>query len=185
MRSKLILTLLVVAVVVGLTSYWASRQSSKTPGSQVLIGNVPDRYCPQTAQVIVTPVTVGTIEFDRSVTVANCRTIDLAAILTDSKTAKNLYVKLPEALASKIQVDLPTGSYSFTPILGDVNGDNIIDGVDQGLVEKALLTDQSVATESVDIDQDKAVTVLDLGFTKINAQVGVKRPDKKSWELPL
>src|SRR3989344_3609866 len=180
MRNKLTLVILVVIVAIGLAVILVTKRSSTQPGA-ILLGRVPDHYCPQQAQVVVTPANSTVIELDKSIDVIDCRSIDLTTLLKDLKSPNNLFIKLPEALASKLLLGSATSSYSFVPILGDVNGDNIIDGVDQSLVEKALLSKDG-NLNGVDVDQDKAVTVLDLSLTRINAQVGVDRPDKKRWE---
>jgi len=186
MRLKVILAAIVVVVVVVLAVIWQSSRSAPTALPSVIeLTNLPDHYCPTTAAVMVTDlvVTKPQVIFDSSEPVVSCRQIELKNLLGLGNTSRFVLVKLPMAVAFRLQVDSATGHYDSAPSLGDVNGDNIIDTVDEQQVNSALLTADAALIKKDDIDQDGQVSVLDLGLTRINRRAGVDRPDGKSWSL--
>ena len=183
MRWKIVLTMVAVVLLAALAVGWYfnTRQSSTTSGAITLV-DLPDHYCPAQAEIVATSlaVTKPTVYFDSNVTVKDCRIIELLP-LGDFDQSRFIYLKLPQALALKLQIDSPNGSYQVSPSLGDVNGDNVINQTDEQQVSAALLTTDSGLITANDLDQDGHVTVLDLSLTRLNYRIGSERPDGQDW----
>jgi len=182
MRSKIIVALIIVLVATVLAVVARDTEAPVKPGVLALT-NLPDRYCPSTAKVVVTKPDMNDskIILDSEVAISECRQIELKKISTLEGISLYYYVKLPKALAFRLRVDSNDGRYQYAPSLGDVNNDNIIDAVDEQLVTAALLTTDPDQIAALDLDQDNKITVLDLSLTRIDSRIGEIRPDKQNW----
>lgn len=183
MRVREILWLIAVVLLGSALFYYQSNQISHQvrPGVISLTG-LPDQYCPNRAQVVVTdPKNATTILLDTSVAVEQCRYITLKGIIGSVSESRLVIIKLSRALAFRVQIDLPKGVYNYAPSLGDVNDDNIIDSLDENQVATALFSTDLAKIAGNDLDRDEKVTVLDLSLIRINHRAGIFRPDGKPW----
>lgn len=182
-RFKVIFVLvLVVAIIAGYILLGPS--SAQDRQGVIELTNLPDQYCPLQAEVVAFEVAAkisGEALFDKQVAVDECRYIVLKNLSVQISEPRQFFIKLPNALAFKLEVDSIKGRYQYALSLGDVNNDNVIDSNDESQVIGALFsTDPNVITKN-DIDQDKKVGVLDLSLTRVNRRAGVIRPDGKNW----
>lgn len=182
-RFKYIIVL-VVAVLI-FAAYITLRPSSSQQRQGVIeLTNLPDQYCPLQVQVATFKLnakTSGTTLSDKQVAVEECRYIVLKNISELTDEPRQIFVKLPNALAFRMQIDSTAGRYQYAPSLGDVNGDNVIDSLDETQVADTLFSVDPTKITANDIDQDGKVSVLDLSLTRINHRAGAIRPDSKNW----
>lgn len=182
-RFKYIIVLVVVVLM--FAAYILLRPSSSQQRQGVIeLTNLPDQYCPLQVQVATFELNAKTSEkalSDKQVVVDECRYVVLKEILELTNEPRQLFVKLPNALAFQVQIDSVKGRYQYAPSLGDVNGDNVIDSIDETLVANALFGIDPTQVTANDIDQDKKVSVIDLSLTRINHRAGAVRPDGKNW----
>lgn len=184
MRVKVVLAMIVMIALVAVSAYWELNRApaAAQPGTLELT-NLPDTYCPTEAEIVVeglsTKETLPTS--DQKSPITNCRTISLESLGTINPQPTFLLIKLPKALAFRLQIDSLKGSYQYSPSLGDVNNDNVIDLLDRQQVESAIFSSESTAVKRNDIDQDNKVTVLDLALTRVNSRAGATRPDGRDW----
>ncbi|MCR4277924.1 MAG: dockerin type I domain-containing protein [Candidatus Berkelbacteria bacterium] len=182
-RFKYIIALVVVALM--FAAYIMLRPSTSQQRQGVIeLTNLPDQYCPLQAQVAIFEPNTKTSEkalFDKQLVVDECRYVVLKEILELASEPRQLFVKLPNALAFRLQIDSVKGRYQYAPSLGDVNGDNVIDSIDETLVANALFGIDPIQITANDIDRDKKVSVLDLSLTRVNYRAGAVRPDGKNW----
>ncbi len=182
MRQKPLIILGLIVIVASAAYYrLATRATTAKASGRLEIVNTPERYCPTQAQIVVTSSINQVLpEHDQTVAVINCRTIEIKSLIGTTADTKIIWLKLPGALADKTSIDSPTDYFQFSPRLGDVNGDNVIDEIDRRLVENTLLSDAAGVIKA-DIDGDQKISIIDLSLTRINAGVGSERPDGKNW----
>lgn len=182
-RYKYIFALVVVALM--FAAYIMLRPASSQQRQGIIeLTNLPDQYCPLQAQVATFELNAKTSEkalLDKQLVVDECRYVVLKEIFELTSEPRQLFVKLPNALAFRLQIDSVKGRYEYAPSLGDVNGDNVIDSIDETLVSNALFSIDPTQITANDIDQDKKVSVLDLSLTRVNHRAGAVRPDGKNW----
>lgn len=182
-RFKYIIVL-VVAVLMFAAYITLTPSSSQQRQGVIELTNLPDQYCPLQVQVATFKLnakTSGAALSDKQLAVEECRYIVLKNISELTNEPRQLFVKLPHALAFRIQIDSTEGRYQYAPSLGDVNGDNVIDSIDETRVADTLFSVDPTKITANDIDQDRKVSVLDLSLTRINHRAGAIRPDGKSW----
>lgn len=162
--------------------YQSNQIADQTRPGVISLTGLPDQYCPSQAQVIVTDSkNATTILLDASVAVEQCRYIALKGLVGSVSESRLVIIKLSRALAFRMQIDSPKGVYHYAPSLGDVNGDNVIDSLDENQVATALFSTDLAKIAENDLDRDEKVTVLDLSLIRINHRTGIFRPDRKSW----
>ncbi len=182
MLYKAIFVSLAVATI--LTGYLLTRSNFSRDRQGLLeFTNLPDQYCPQSAAVVATDLNVKNpkILLDSKVLIDGCRFIFLNKLTTAQSLPRLVFVKLPGALAFRIEIDSLAGRYQFAPSLGDANSDNIIDATDELQVTNALASVDPAQLLANDLDHDGKISVIDLSLTRINRRTGVSRPDGKSW----
>lgn len=182
MRAKAFIIL--IAMVVFVAAYTLSKPiATQTRSGTIELTNLPDQYCPLSAAVVATNLNTKTpkILLDITVAIDECRYITLARLSGLGSEPQFIFVKISKQLAFRIQIDSMKGRYQFAPSLGDVNNDNVIDSNDEAQVSSALFSNDEAQLNLNDLDQDKKVSVLDLGLTRINRRAGVPRPDGQSW----
>lgn len=184
------ITLGVVIIVGGALIYLSARGNLSPlpsgPRSLELV-NLPSSYCAKTAKIAAfygavknKVYSAGNVFFDEEVSINNCKTISLEPIAP--KGNYYLYVKLPKAAAFRmwIRSDFPP-TLSYSPPVGDVTGDDVIDSGDKDFVSSRLGSSNSSDITAADLDGDGAVTIMDLSLVNMHQQVGAERPDGKEW----
>ena len=139
----------------------------------VILENLPLSYCPKEAEIYQD----SKMNQINTAVVTDCHVISTAQLNLSGNVL--LTIKLPKALAFRINYNEGVDLYYIGLRVGDVTGDNIIDEQDENLVVSNLFNTNSQA----DADMDGEITVYDLSLTRINKAVGVSRPDNKDWEL--
>lgn len=162
--------------VVGVLPLKPPSNSQATPDTLTL-ENMPPRYCPKKAEVLL--ARSGRLLADDYLAIQSCSQLNLAKILNHQSGELKLYVHLPDALA--FSLNPANQPLSYSPVLGDVNRDNLINGQDEQLVSAALFSQSS----QFDVDGDGRVTISDLALVKMGTGVGVSRPDNVNWSQSL
>ena len=174
-----------IAVILGALAFLLAPRikvaNEAKKSAELILTNLPDRYCPTSAEVVVTKVSLPSKPtFDSTRRVTNCRTIGLEDGWLSSEYV--IYVHLRSAAAFKTILS-PTRTVSVPVQLGDLNGDNLINGADETMVSLQLGQHDSLTT--ADIDFDGSVTVLDLALIRLNSATGINRPDNQPWKIAV
>jgi len=179
----IVLGLAVIAPVV----FWYQGQrgqsdSTAVAGASIHLTNRPASFCPETARVIaIKTAQAETIHFDGEATIASCDLVRLPTERLNEAVEYQLFVSIAGARAFRVIAAGPiVTSVDFPIQVGDTNADNVINEVDLRAVQGALGKDEPEAT-LFDVDQDKAVTILDYSLVVTNQGAGVARPDGKLW----
>lgn len=182
MRRSIWITIIALLVIAPVAIWWQGKQRSV---SEVVYGitltNRPAKFCPPSAEVVITQGKEEKIVFDSEVTVKNCEQIPLEEALLQNATDYYFYVRLNEVRAFRLVVNGPVSSPLSHPILlGDLNNDNTIDAQDRLMVEEALKAGSY--TKVADVDKDGKMGVVDHSLVTLNQGAGVGRPDGVAWK---
>jgi len=180
--AAFILAVLTVGVIIFALSYHP-KSTAKAAG--LVLGDLPMAYCPDQMWVIVVRADNQAILFDQATKIINCHQIVLPSTLPSTTLA--LYGKVPRSLAFTTILNWPMSEdIIIRPEVGDINGDNVIDALDQADVASNLFqaagTGKSLLT---DVDTDGTVTAIDWSLTQINKGVGEARPDRRAWSASV
>jgi len=179
MKYLFLVTLVALAVLVGVALYRTQSGARNEEGFQVVLKNLPPLSCPQTGWLVVTKLGNNSPIVDKSVTVESCQFINLSSVVGNNSGEYVMQLKLPLSLATGGQIVLPLTHNLEVPIsLGDSNNDNIIDSTDQTVVKESLFK----SNPSVDFNSDGRVSIEDYLLTKTHQGVGVERIDGRSWQ---
>lgn len=166
-------TFLVIIAALLITNLRISPNDNYAVREGIVLQSLPIEYCPKEAEIY----RESKIGKSNILAVINCDTISLTNMkLIDGE---KIIVKLPKALAFKINYNDGASRYLIGLRVGDVTQDNIIDDQDRRFVSNNLFSSNTKA----DVDMDGSVTVHDLSLTIINKAVGALRPDNKEWRL--
>lgn len=188
MRNLQFLLIVVLAIITGYFIWQTvdGNVTATTSAAKTLqLTDMPITYCPKVAK-IVTNLSASASRTGQTVTVTNCRLINLANIKADQA-----YIKLPHALSFMIS---PATATSYAPELGDVNEDGSINAADEKLVIDSLFgmavndpadLDNDTAVTATDLDRDGSVTATDLALVRLHQGVSItagSNGDQIDWE---
>jgi hypothetical protein len=178
-------TVLVVLVIVALmlVAFVIGGKPSSEERKVLLLGNTPVSYCPTKAEIVITQSDSKKVVVDELATVENCNILAIWKYLSWPAGEYTLYIKTESALAFSIRVALPVSqSIQSSLLVGDTNGDNVIDSIDEKAINSRLfLSPVQGAGISTDVNGDDLVDITDLSLARLNAGVGVQRPDNRPW----
>ena len=172
--------LLIIAIIV-LYFYVIQNKSAFAP--KLVLSNLPANYCPSKVEVAIENTTSKIS--DKDMDISNCDNIAISSILPTANGQYTLKVKLPQALAFKMNFSVPLNAdLQYFIQLGDANSDNIIDGQDLTLINEYMFlkTDKETAViKKIDLDNDGIIGVSDYSIASQNQGVGVLKIDNSAW----
>lgn len=165
--------LVAVLALIGGILFWTRGDGVATT---LELTNLPGQFCPKEAWIVATD-NDNRVVLDALQQVDACRFIAADSLI--GLTAQTVIVKVARALAGKVVLRADEAN-RLAITVGDVTGDNSIDGRDEKIVRSrlALPPDSNSAT---DINADGRVDVIDLALVRIGKKVGEIRPDGQPW----
>lgn len=184
MRRHIWLVLIALLVAAPVIIWWHTNRQTKTVesgGTVIKLVNRPVKFCPATAELVITAGVPEKTIFDREVSVRNCDNIPLDPASVNVKTNFSFYIRLSEVRAARIVATGPiTAPLEYSLQIGDLTNDNTIDRSDLAVVETALSSGDYSA--SADVDKDGKLTITDYSLVNLNQGAGVERPDGAAWK---
>lgn len=170
MRSLYIVTIAFLALTAGYLIWQTilgERSKPPTVSSELSLLDLPSRYCPTEAKA-VTNLDSLTEQTARVLPITNCRTVSLAPFAAVLEAGNQLYLKIPSALPFTVSQE--TIALGYAPELGDVDGNGVIDQVDEAALIEQLTATTTLPT--LDLTGDGRVDVEDLALVRLHQGVG-------------
>lgn len=177
----LVITILLLVIVLGVRE-WLNRENDSTVERYIIVLNdLPGGYCPTVVKYAVTdPERNKIVVFDGQTAVQNCSRIELPLPAVSKNW--NVYIGAPHALWAKVSF-FGFGKQEISPIIGDLNGDNTINNLDERLVaDQLFVVGQDL---SLDLNQDRKIDSQDLTLVRLRFGVGEPHPDGKDWQTEV
>ncbi|QQG49637.1 MAG: hypothetical protein HZB70_02440 [Candidatus Berkelbacteria bacterium] len=183
MRRIVWIVIIALLVVTPIFIWWqGQRQRNNLETAYgIMLANRPTKFCPPSAEVVITRGDEEKIIFDAEVIVKNCELIPLDRSQLNEATSYYIYARLNEVRAFRIVATGPiTSGMEYPIMLGDLNNDNAIDPQDKLVVEEAMKV--GGYSKSADVDKDGNVGIIDYSLVTLNQGAGASRPDGVAWK---
>lgn len=185
MNRSTIFILIVLAALAAVILYSLTRPAASTTNSTVSGIKLvkPATFCPRLADVVVTKTDGNqkvTVLSSLTAAVKGCQLIDWPTTVTSAEE-RQVFVKIPGALAFKVVVADRSATVEHGLAIGDVNNDNTIDSQDKNAVEEALRSGTAETLNQADVDGDGKISIFDLSLAALNQGSGVAHPKTGSW----